>query len=280
MRNIFISEDSSSIIDINNDDSIVAIETSSLTLQTVILTSKGRFYVLNNEDGIFTNSLSGNRFIDLNVEDIQNNEWFYVSTIIETNSVLCVSCQGNIVRLSMDHNSQTFDSFVPEVEIEGQVDDGITCAQWNPEKSILVILSNNNTLLFMTVYMELVIEISIDSRLSNTPAAISWRSDGSCFALSTTDKADNLGRVRFYSKDGEFMNVGRNVAEGAASIVRGVSSAAIAYAPNNTLVALPLQKTPTRMQIAFLEPNGLRHGEFDLQVTTVTAYNCVSHFCY
>ena len=267
MRNIIVNDDLSSKIDIGIDDSIVAIENFSVQLQTVILTSKGRLYVLSNEDGIFTNALSGNRFIELNVEDIQNNEWFYVSTIIETNSILCISCQGNIVRLSLDQNSQSFDSFVPEVEIEGQVDDGVACAQWNPEKSILVFLSNNNSLLFMTVYMELVLEISIEPRVANTPASISWRSDGSCFALSTTDQNDNLSRIRFYSKDGELMNVGRNVADGAAAIVRGVSSAAVAYAPNNTLVAFPMQKTPTRTQIAFLEPNGLRHGEFDLQVS-------------
>ena len=269
MRNVIVTEDFSTHFQIDPNDAIVAIQNISVISKVAILVASGKLFLMNQDDTILTCMSSQYKFIDLNVEDITSDEWFDLSLIIESNSIIAISHQGYIVRISLDNCTQyphDDNDFSPEIELEGQVDDGITCAQWNSDKSILVILSKNDTLLFMTVYMELVKEISIEPRVVSSPASISWSSDGTRFALSTVDKSDNITKIRFYSKDGEMMNMGRNVADGLAAIVRGLNSASIAYAPNNTLIASSMMKSSTRYQIAFFEPNGLRHGEFDLQV--------------
>lgn len=59
--------------------------------------------------------------------------------------------------------------------------------------------------------------------------------------------------------------LGRNVAEGSGSTMLGVTSA-IGFATNGSLIAVPQRHKSNKLQVAFLERNGLRHGDFDIQV--------------
>lgn len=266
MRNLIITEDISRSLPELVNDSIAAIENYSISSQVIVLTKSGKLLILSQDDF----SLCGQP-IELNIEDVLDDDWFYLSVVVETNSIICISHKGFIVKCSLENydNFNTTSSSgkefsphasLPAVEFEGQVDDGIACAQWNPDHSIIAILSNNDTLLFMTVYMELIKEIPIEPRIvekfdntdNNTvtaaTASLSWRGDSSSFALATTDKIDSICRVRLYSKDGELIAIARNVADGAAAMVRGLS-ACVTYAPNGSLVAMPMQKTTSRTQV-------------------------------
>jgi hypothetical protein len=62
----------------------------------------------------------------------------------------------------------------------------------------------------------------------------------------------------------ELNAVGKNIAEGnEESLLRGLLPA-IAYAPNGSLIAIGQQLPRRKLQICFIELNGLRHGDFDV----------------
>ena len=63
----------------------------------------------------------------------------------------------------------------------------------------------------------------------------------------------------------EFHATGRNIAEGPASVLKGLSTV-VAYATNGSLIALTQRIKTTKLQVVFIERNGLRHGEFDLRL--------------
>lgn len=134
------------------------------------------------------------------------------------------------------------------------------------------------------------------SVLGLTTASISWRGDGEGFALTTVDKEDGVCRMRHYNKQLEVVATGRNVADGAASVMRGIGNV-VAFASNGSYIAVCQQqrgagnsatvnsststaasttavvgaKTQPKLQVALIERNGLRHGDFDLHLPPVPA---------
>lgn len=113
------------------------------------------------------------------------------------------------------------------------------------------------------------------------------------------DKEDGVCRMRHYNKQLELVATGRNVADGAASIMRGIGNV-VAFATNGSYIAVCQQQrgagnsststastaaAPTtistaglrsgthqpKLQVALMERNGLRHGDFDLVLPAVPA---------
>ena len=258
MRNLVIDDDISVSLQVDNA-SIVGLEKDDGSDQYILLTSNGKLH--------FVQDLSlslESKPIDIIVEEqIVSNNWFSITIISETiNFLVCISHDGAIVKGDLSNGSVT--NFV----LEGEVDGGIAAAQWSPDRSILAIVTNVDTALLMTSYFDLINEIPVPAHKLDVGVSLSWRGDGSFFGLITHDilPEGDLVRLHLYAKDGTYHGVGRNVGDGLAARVLGLFPSAVAYSPNGSLIAAPLQKTPTRLQIAFFEPNGLRHGEFDLQV--------------
>ena len=266
MRNLVIDDDNSVSLQVDNA-SIVGLEKDDGSDQYILLTSNGKLH--------FVQDLSlslESKPIDIIVEEqIISNNWSSITIISETNSLVCISRDGAIVKGDLNNGSVT--NFV----LEGEVDGGIAAAQWSPDRSILAIVTNVDTVLLMTSYFDLINEISVPVHKADVGVSLSWRGDGSYFSLITHDilPEGDLVRLHLYAKDGTYHGVGRNVGDGLAARVLGLSPSAVAYSPNGSLIAAPLQKTPTRLQIAFFEPNGLRHGEFDLQVSTCTLLSAI-----
>jgi elongator complex protein 1 len=187
-----------------------------------------------------------------------DNSWFHVAFIAETNSVVCISHQGNIVRIQRSG----------DIDHEGCVDGGIGCVGWSPDQTLLIVATRNGTILAMSNTCDVVQEIPIMTLQPDCEMSLSWCETGEHFALSTVDNDDGVARIRIYNKDLELVSTARNIADGAAMTIKGISSNTVAFANNGSLVAFPLERIKGKYQIAFTEKNGLRHGEFDLIVPT------------
>jgi len=134
--------------------------------------------------------------------------------------------------------------------------------------------------------------IVLNASLLLLTASISWRGDGEGLAVNTIDKEDNISRVRMYNQQLELISTARNVADGPASVMRGIGQV-VSYATNGSYIAVCQQQrgagnsatttasatavspvrssatAPQKLQVALVERNGLRHGDFDLQLPGV-----------
>lgn len=190
------------------------------------------------------------------------NSWFDATVVGEIGAVVCISHSGTIISVREDpETGLRSDTF----EQEGDVDGGIAAAGWNPDASNLVIVTNNDSILLMTAYWDVLEEVPMPSRLPGSPCSVSWRGDGEYLTILCIDKELQIPQVRVYSKKLELVSTGRNVADGAGSLLKGLGSA-VAYATNGSLIALSQQQGKSKLQIAFIEKNGLRHLEFDVHV--------------
>jgi hypothetical protein len=191
-----------------------------------------------------------------NSNNDKDNTWFHVSFVSETNSVVCVSHTGNIVRIQRSG----------DVDHEGCVDGGIGCVGWSPDQTTLILATGNNTLLAMSNQFDVIQEVPMIAAKASAGMSIAWCESGDLFALSSLDNDDGIARVRIYNKDLELGATVRNIADGPAMTVKGINSSCLAFANNGSLIAFPLERVKGKHQVAFSEKNGLRHGEFDIHL--------------
>ncbi|CAM9165379.1 unnamed protein product, partial [Ectocarpus fasciculatus] len=195
--------------------------------------------------------------------------WFFSSSIVDTNSLLCVSHAGQIISIGHSADANMWDT---HQEVEGFVDSGISASQWNPDQSSLVICTRDDSMLVMSPELEVLHEISTPSAVPGSACAVSWSGDGELCAVYSVDAADGIAKIRIYSKVFDLVSVGRGVMDGPASIVKDLCSV-VAFSPNASLVA-SVQKKPTgKFQVVFFERNGLRHGEFDVRLDPLVTDN-------
>ncbi|KAL5342561.1 IKI3 family-domain-containing protein [Aspergillus crustosus] len=185
-----------------------------------------------------------------------------------------------------------------KIEIVGSVDVGITAAAWSPDEELLAITTAASTFLYMTREFENVAEINFapedlkashhvsvgwgkretqfqgkrakalrdptvpekvdEGKLSGNDdgrTTISWRGDGAYVAVNSVEGARRA--IRVYSREGSLDSVSEPVdgLEGALS-----------WRPYGNLIA-GIQRLADRVDVVFLERNGLRHGQFSLRLT-------------
>lgn len=270
MRNLVLLQDSI-FTDVfnnskNNTDSedIISICRDVGSTSIFALTKNGLLYYLDTAD-----SFRIERVISLNMNgnphefQEQDNSWFNITVVAETGSIVCISYSGLIYSIKEDHNTGQRSNIVEE---EGNVEGGVAAACWNPDSSNLILITNNDSILLMTAYWDVLEEVPLPPRLPNSPCRISWRGDGEFVSILTVEKEDSIPHVRVYSKTLELISEGRNIAEGSGTLLKGLDNV-VAYATNGSLIALGLNKGKGKHQLAFIERNGLRHLEFDIQVS-------------
>jgi hypothetical protein len=203
--------------------------------------------------------------LEENGEGERDETWFDVSIIRSTGSIVCISNNGNLACIYVDLSTGLHSE---EVTCEGEIDSGIVTAGWSPEQERVVIVTGNNSLLCMSHSWDVLEEVPIEARIPNSKCTLSWRGDGTQFVLQSVDVNDDINYIRVFSNELEIIATGRNIADGAASLLKGIGSA-VAFAQNGTLIAFPQERIKGKYQIAFIEKNGLRHGDFDLHVPSV-----------
>lgn len=146
------------------------------------------------------------------------------------------------------------------------IDAGITAAKWSPDRNSLLIATNNDTLLLMNCYFDVLYEVPISERLPKSPCSLSWRGDGESFALLSVDRDDvestgtaitGVKRIRIYNKELILTATGSNIAtDPAASVLRGLGEV-VAFATNGLYVCVPQQRVKGRPQVPLSSSNGM-----------------------
>lgn len=205
-------------------------------------------------------------------------------------AVLVLS-DGRIYRGTVDEfsigNAWTFEQI-------GAVENGISAAEWSPDHSILVLITGVNRRILLTRDFEPIEEgpvqvedfgteemISIGWGKKETQfhgtlgksaaisvaqikmesvegdsgdAKVSWRADGSYFAVSIIDVPVGGRRIRVYDRTGNLLST--------SEPVEGLEES-LAWRPNGSIIAsTQFLKSQNKRQVIFFERNGLRHGEF------------------
>lgn len=199
-------------------------------------------------------------------EEIQET-WFALDFLMIGSTVVALSREGSIV--TAEDEGDNLSGELTNVDQIGVIDGGIRAASWSPDFSSLAIVTGNNTLLLMSNTWEPISEIDLPPVKSSSSLEVSWKGDGELLSIVSQDEKDQIYYARIYDKLLQLHATGRNVADGPASVLKGVGGA-VSFAPNGSLVAIYQRKAAELPQVAFLEKNGLRHGDFDLRVNNTS----------
>lgn len=183
------------------------------------------------------------------------------------------------------------------IEIVGSIDAGISAARWSPDEELLVVVTKASTVILMGATFDPVAEVTmtaedleaskhvsvgwgkketqfqgrgakamrdptipekVDQGLPSThedgSTTISWRGDGAYVAINSVQEGDRRV-IRVYSREGEL--------DSASEPVDGLEGS-LSWRPSGNLMA-GIQRLPDRIDVAFFERNGLRHGQFTLR---------------
>ncbi|KAK4122928.1 IkappaB kinase complex, IKAP component [Parathielavia appendiculata] len=211
----------------------------------------------------------------------------------------CVIMAGGDIVTVTENDEATAVQGEAHVEIVGTLSPSIAAARWSPDEELLVIATGDAKLLFMSRSFDVIAGVGLsaeDLKLSRhvsvgwgkketqfqgrgarakalrdptipekvdegTPSShddgrctVSWRGDGAFVAVNFLQ--EGVRRViRVYNRDGELDSVSEPVdgLEGSLS-----------WRPEGNLIA-GVQRLPDRVDVAFFERNGLRHGQFTLR---------------
>ncbi|KAI0181344.1 IkappaB kinase complex, IKAP component [Hypoxylon sp. FL1284] len=183
------------------------------------------------------------------------------------------------------------------IEIMGSIDEGITAASWSPDEELLAITTKANTVVFMSRSFDGITDMTMTpddlkaskhvsvgwgkketqfqgrgakalrdptipekvdqgvmSPSDDGSVVISWRGDGAYVAINSVETG--IRRVvRVYSRDG--------VLDSVSEPVDGMEGA-LSWRPAGNLMAC-IQRLEDRVDVIFIERNGLRHGQFSLR---------------
>lgn len=204
---------------------------------------------------------------------------------------------GDIVTVQED-DSGSPPSREAHIEIVGSIDAGITAARWSPDEEILAITTNADTVVLMSRSFDVVAETTMTAedlkaskhvsvgwgkketqfqgrgaRALRDPTipekvdegalspnddgrtTISWRGDGAYLAINSVGPGSRRA-IRVYQPVGTLDSVSEPVdgLEGALS-----------WRPSGNLIA-GVQRLADQVDIVFFERNGLRHGQFTIQI--------------
>lgn len=94
---------------------------------------------------------------------------------------------------------------------------------------------------------------------------ITWKGDGSMFAVSYIDEKANARRFKVFNREG--------ILQYTSELVDSLEGT-LAWKPSGNLIASS-RKLPNKHTICFFEKNGLLHREFTLPFTTKNVIVCM-----
>ena len=275
MRNITLLRDQllalspPSSVNASLSPAIVCIAHDKSSSQFFALTQTGSIYCCSEVDDGYRviRILYVSQHTDESILSNSCYRWFDVSYLAGTGVLVCLSYNGDIVSFELD-GPTIMDGFGDQI---GVIDGGIAAAAWSPDRECLVLLTNNSSILCMSSSWEVLYEVALPADMATdagTGADVSWKGDGEHFALISVDKGDNQAKLRIYNKHLELSVTARNVVEGPGSVMKGIGRV-VAFSSSGNYVSVFQERIRGRLQVALVEPNGLRHGDFDLQLPPV-----------
>jgi hypothetical protein len=265
MRDIVVLSDQNyKIVDEEfSDASVAGLSFDKSGARAFVLLSTGVVLCYSDADDSFAYTSRVSCCVD---DEEFDNEWFELSFIAGTGSIVAISRSGSIVAIE---GAGPGDLAAEQI---GCIEGGIAAAKWCPDQSCLTIVTNNDTIICMSSTWDVLQEIPVTTRAKDSPAGVSWRGDGEGLAILTLDSEDQTARVRVYNKQLELVATGRNVADGPVSVMKDLGGA-VAFATNGSYVAVcQEQRTGSganKLLVALVERNGLRHGDFEVHTPPV-----------
>lgn len=216
----------------------------------------------------------------------------------DTLTTCIIMAGGDIVTVTEDEEGSTVPGMA-HVEIVGTLSPSIAAARWSPDEELLVLATGDAKVIFMSRSFDVIAETALsadDLKLSkhvsvgwgkketqfqgrgakakalrdptipekvdegtlsphdDRRCSISWRGDGAYVALNFLQEGVRRA-IRVYNRDGELDSISEPVdgLEGSLS-----------WRPEGNLIA-GIQRLVDRVDVAFFERNGLRHGQFTLR---------------
>ncbi|KAJ3518220.1 hypothetical protein NM208_g14596 [Fusarium decemcellulare] len=200
---------------------------------------------------------------------------------------------GDIITVQEDE----FSGEGAHIEIVGSIDAGIAAARWSPDEELLIVVTKADSVIFMGATFDPVSEVTmtaedlkaskhvsvgwgkketqfqgrgakamrdptipekVDQGLPSPhedgSTTVSWRGDGAYVAINSVQEGSRRV-IRVYSREGEL--------DSASEPVDGLEGT-LSWRPSGNLMA-GIQRFSDRIDVAFFERNGLRHGQFTLR---------------
>ncbi|KAH6688566.1 elongator complex protein [Plectosphaerella plurivora] len=212
----------------------------------------------------------------------------------DTSTTCVILAGGDIVTIQEPSFEGSGDA---HIEIVGSIDAGISAARWSPDDELLALTTREGNAVFMGRSFDPIADVPMTSEdlkaskhvsvgwgkketqfqgrgakamrdptipervdegvLSTSDdgsATVTWRGDGAYVAINTVE-AGARRVIRVYSREG--------VLDSVSEPVDGLEGA-LSWRPTGNLIA-GIQRLQERVDVAFFERNGLRHGQFTLR---------------
>ena len=246
MRNLVISSVSVRAVKPNRPFTEVSITRDLLNDVEYVLSSDGSLFIF--AHGALSQTVA------LLTPEVTADDWFNAEYVQDINCVICISHSGIIASVNVSTLT---------IEEEGRVEGGIRCCAWSPDLSRLLLVTDDNSMVMLSSFFDCIREIPFPRR-PDSPSIVSWRGDAQSFAVFFIPANCEEGQVQIFSPDLELFAVGKNIAEGTEERFLQGLKPAMAVAPNGSLIAIAQQMPRRKLQVCFIENNGLRHGDFDI----------------
>lgn len=217
------------------------------------------------------------------VTDTPKQDWFSL-TLVDL-GLVCMSSSGAIVTVSPETG---------HAELVGEFENGIEAGAWSPDGEVLLLVTfveaaqdetkKKSVILTMNSSWEVLAEVDMENAAAantdysdsvcggseqhdNSRVFLCWRPDGTLCAISSVDASDSLRKIRIYERETLAIHAVGRTEDGSGKLVPNLQATSIAWASvgcSQVLAAIQRKGRKTQ-QVAFFEPNGLRHREFVLR---------------
>lgn len=226
-------------------------ESEDVKLTAVTYCKKSPIVFLLTNTGVllcFNSKLSSFRFSCGMRFDATDSDWFNVSYNLSSGLASTLSHSGAISQVKYDLNKDNNYNTATTVRT---VVGGIATACWSPDQSLLVVVTNNHTLLLFTSSFNILREVPMSPRSSQSPCSISWRGDSELFALVSEDYADTdkANRLRIYNRSMEITAMGRGARDADASLLKGIGHV-VTFTGTGAHVAVSQQRVKHKHQVS------------------------------
>ena len=232
--------------------------------ETVVTLSKKGTFTLLHDEGDNDSPAIIHKLASLCENDgSQHDNWFQLTFFAPM--YVALSKKGAIVSVQQ----------TGEADLVGEFENGIEAAACSKEILALVTAAEdednpetmNSVLLTMNSQWDVLAEVPIERIQQSSLVSMCWSADGNTLAVSSVDATDGQRKIRLYQSDSlELRALGRTE-DGSGTLAPNLQHTPIAWAGGgcSNLIATIQKKGRKTTQVAFMEPNGLRHREFPLR---------------